>query len=251
MAKAAYSIMFVRHGESEFNKQGLFCGWYNAELSPVGLKTATESGQYLKKKGYTFDLAFVSLLTRSIDTLNIILKETNYDFIPVTKDWRLNERHYGDLQGRKKEMILEKFGPEKFMEWRRGYNVRPPKIVTSNPTYKYVQRDVRYHGIKLPETECLADVVKRVEVFWKKTLVPEIKKGKKIIVAAHGNSIRAVVKLLENTSKEEIVNLNIALGIPLVFEFDKNMNFVKKYYVGDPKKIKAMEALAKGMGRKK
>lgn len=251
MAKVAYRIVFVRHGESEFNQKSLFCGWYNANLSQFGIKTATESGKYLKSQKYNFDLAFVSLLTRSIDTLNIILKESGFDFIPVVKDWRLNERHYGDLQGKNKKAVLKEFGQEQFVEWRRGYNTRPPVISKNNKTLEIIKNDLRYNGIKLPKTECLADVVKRVGDFWDRVLSPEIKSGKKIIVSAHGNSIRAIVKLLEDVSEEELVNLEIPMGVPMVYELDKKLKPIKRYYLANTKKIKELEKLAAGLGGKK
>jgi 2,3-bisphosphoglycerate-dependent phosphoglycerate mutase len=251
MAKAAYRIVFVRHGESLWNVKGVFTGMYNIGLTNKGIEQAKDSGKFLKKKHYNFDLAFVSLLTRSIDTLNIILKESGLDFVPVIKDWRLNERHYGDLQGRLKGVILKKYGLAQFTDWRRSYSHRPPKILKNNPTYLAMKNDLRYKGIKLPETECLADVVKRVEDFWTTTLAPEIKSGKKIIVSAHGNSIRAVVKYLENTPEDEIVNLNIPTGIPMVYELDKNLKPIKRYYLGSAKKIKELEKLAAGLGEKK
>lgn len=244
-----YKIVLIRHGESEWNKKGLFTGWTDVNLSEKGLAEAHEAGIFLKKKGFSFDYSYSSLLTRAIKTLNVVLEETNSLWVPVSRDWRMNERHYGNLQGLNKIEMAKKFGEEQVLVWRRSYDVRPPKIDSKN---KFNQKgDPRYKGIKVPSAESLKDVVDRVIPFWEKEVKPNIKKGKKIIIAASGNSLRALVKYLDNLSEEEVLDLNIPTAIPLVYELDKNLKPTKHYYLASQKKLKEAIDKVKNQGKKK
>jgi len=245
-----YQIVFIRHGESEWNKKNLFCGWVDVPLSLAGERECHRTGKMLLKKKYFFDYAFASPLRRSIETLNIILEEMDLGWIPVVKPWQLLERHYGDLTGKNKTQTLKKFGPEQFMKWRRGYDTPPPPISKDNPYKKIIEQDPIFKGIKIPKSECLADVAKRVIPYWRRTIVPKIKQGKKIILVGHGNDLRALVQYLDDVSNEEIVKLNLPLGIPLVYQLDKNLRPIKHYYLGDQKKIKRMIAAVEKQGRK-
>lgn len=241
-----YKIVFLRHGESTWNKKGLFTGWTDVGLTKKGEEEAREGGRELKKKGFVFDLAYTSLLTRATRTLKIVLKELREEKIPVMVDWRLNERHYGNLQGLNKIEMAKKFGEEQVLIWRRSYDIRPPKIDSKN---KYNQKnDLKYKGIKVPETESLKDVVERVTPFWTKEIVPKIKKGEKIIIAASGNSLRAIVKYLDKVSTKETVSLNIPTGIPLVYELDEKLKPLRHYYLADQKKIRAAMEKVKKQG---
>ncbi len=244
-----YKIVLIRHGESEWNQKGLFTGWTDVNLSEKGLAEAREAGAFLRKKGFSFDYSYSSLLTRAIKTLNIVLEETNCLWAPVSRDWRMNERHYGNLQGLNKIEMAKKFGEEQVLIWRRSYDIRPPKIDSKN---KFNQKgDPRYKGIKVPSAESLKDVVERVVPFWEKEVKPNIKKGKKIIIAASGNSLRALVKYLDNLSEKEVLDLNIPTAIPLVYELDKNLKPVKHYYLASPKKLKEAINKVKNQGKKK
>lgn len=244
-----YKIVLIRHGESEWNQKGLFTGWTDVNLSENGFREAREAGVYLKKKGFSFDFSYSSLLTRAVKTLNIILEETNSLWVPVVRTWRMNERHYGNLQGLNKQEMIKKFGEEQVLIWRRSYDVRPPKIDVKN---KFNQKgDPRYKGIKVPTAESLKDVVSRVIPFWEEEVKSNIKKGKKIILAASGNSLRALVKYLDNLTEEEVLNLNIPTAIPLVYEFDKNLKPTKHYYLASPKKLKEAIDKVKKQGKGK
>lgn len=244
-----YKIVLIRHGESEWNQKGLFTGWTDVNLSEKGLAEAREAGAFLRKKGFSFDYSYSSLLTRAIKTLNIVLEETNCLWAPVSRDWRMNERHYGNLQGLNKIEMAKKFGEEQVLIWRRSYDIRPPKIDSKN---KFNQKgDPRYKGIKVPTAESLKDVVERVVPFWEKEVKTNIKKGKKIIIAASGNSLRALVKYLDNLSEKEVLDLNIPTAIPLVYELDKNLKPVKHYYLASSKKLKEAINKVKNQGKKK
>ncbi len=242
-----YKIVLVRHGESEWNKKGLFTGWTDVNLTPMGIKQAKEAGKILKSKKYSFDLCFTSLLKRANKTLNIVLEEMDLLWLPVFKTWRLNERHYGNLQGLNKIQMARKFGEEQVFIWRRSYDIRPPEIKKSN---KYNQlKDPRYNFLEKPIlSESLKDVVARVIPFWDKDIIPALKSGKKIIIAASGNSIRAIIKHIDIVSEEEISNINIPVAIPLVYELNKNFKKIKSYYLGDPKKIKSLINISKNQG---
>ena len=241
-----YKLVLIRHGESEWNKANLFTGWTDVDLSEKGINEAKDGGKLLKEEGYTFDIAFTSVLKRAIRTLNLALDEMDLMWIPVVKSWRLNERHYGALQGLNKAETAEKYGDEQVLIWRRSYDVPPPALKEDDERYpgnepKYSNLDKR----TLPFNECLKDTVERFLPYWHDQIAPAIKEGKKVLVAAHGNSLRALVKFLDNISDEEIVKLNIPTGIPLVYELDENLNAIKSYYLGDPEAAKkAAEAVA-------
>ncbi|MFA5644248.1 MAG: 2,3-diphosphoglycerate-dependent phosphoglycerate mutase [Patescibacteria group bacterium] len=243
-----YKIVLIRHGQSEWNKKGLFTGWTDVDLTPLGVKQAKEAGQILKKNNYYFDLCYTSFLKRAIKTLDIILEEMNLVWLPVVKDWRLNEKHYGDLQGLNKKEMAKKFGEEQVLLWRRSYNVRPPEIKKSNP---YNQTNSAcYSFLKKPVlAESLEDVVKRTMFFWNKVITSEIKAGKKILISASGNSLRAIVKGLNCISDEDIVNLDIPYSVPIVYELDRNLKVIKWYYLGDKKKIDKLVAEIKDQGK--
>jgi len=244
-----YKIVLLRHGESQWNEKGLFTGWTDVDLSEQGLKEAKDAGKELKKNGFVFDIAFSSVLKRAIKTLNIVLEEIDEMWLPVIRDWRLNERHYGNLQGLNKQQMIKKFGEEQVLIWRRSYDVRPPKIEATN---KYNQKGLlQYKGIPVPSTESLEDVVARVEPFWLKEVVPVIKSGKRVIIAASGNSLRALVKYLDNVSEKDIVNLNIPTAIPLVYELDNKMKPIRHYFLASDKKLKEAIDRVKKQGKGK
>lgn len=239
-------IVLLRHGESTWNKENRFTGWTDVDLSEKGLVEAKKAGQTLKKEGFVFDLAITSVLKRAIRTLWIALDEMDLMWIPVYNSWRLNERHYGALQGLNKSEMAAKFGEEQVHIWRRSYDIRPPALEETDP--RYCGNDPRYKDMDkkdIPLTECLKDTVIRFLPYWHETIVPLINADKKIIISAHGNSLRALVKHLDSVSDEEIPTLNIPTGIPLVYELDDNLKPINKYYLGDPEEIKrAMEEVA-------
>jgi len=239
-------IVLLRHGESTWNKENRFTGWTDVDLSEKGVQEAHEAGNELKKENYVFDVAFTSVLKRAIRTLWISLDELDQMWIPVYNSWRLNERHYGALQGLNKSEMAQKYGEEQVKVWRRSYDVRPPALEKTDE--RYPGRDPRYGDLKpeeLPLTECLKDTVARFLPYWHDVIAPIIKSGKRLIIAAHGNSLRALVKYLDNVSESEIVSLNIPTGIPLVYELDDDLKPLKHYYLGDQDAIKkAMEKVA-------
>ncbi len=245
-------IVLIRHGESVWNKENLFTGWMDVTLSEKGLEEAKKAGQVLKKEGYKFDKAHTSLLTRAIKTLNIALEEMGELWVEVVKAWELNERHYGSLQGLNKSQTAEKYGEDQVKIWRRSYDTPPPALEEDDD--RAASKDRRYANIdknNLPLTECLKDTVARVIPYWENVILKDLKEGKNIIIAAHGNSLRALVKYLDNISDEDIVELNIPTGMPLVYELDDNYKATNKYYLGDPEEVKkAMEAVA-NQGKKK
>lgn len=244
-----YKIVLLRHGESVWNKKGLFTGWTDVDLTELGANEAVRAGKKLKKAGFSFDLSFASFLKRAVKTLNLALEEMDLLYLPVVKDWRLNERHYGNLQGLNKKQLLKEFGEDQVNLWRRSYDVRPPKIKSSN---KFNQKgSARYRGLPVPETESLADVVVRVSAFWQDQAVPAILSNKKLLISASGNSIRALVKYLDNLSKEDVSHLNIPTGIPLVYELDKNLKPIKHYYLASQKELRAATDKVKKQGQKK
>lgn len=247
-----YKVVLLRHGESDWNKQNRFTGWTDVDLSERGTAEAIEAGQVLKKEGYAFDIAYTSVLTRAIRTLWLTLDGMDLMWIPVERCWRLNERHYGALQGLNKSETAEKFGEAQVKIWRRSYDTQPPALEPSDE--RYPGNDPRYAGLteeELPLTECLKDTVARFLPYWHGTIAPTVKSGKKVLIAAHGNSLRALVKYLDNISEEDIVGLNIPTGMPLVYELDDDLKPIKNYYLGDPEKVKAaMDAVA-AQGKKK
>lgn len=241
-----YKLVMARHGESMWNKENRFTGWVDIDLSDKGREEAKKAGMALKKEGYAFDIAYTSVLKRAIRTLWIILDEMDLMWIPVICSWRLNERMYGALQGLNKSEMAEKHGEEQVLIWRRSYDVPPPPLTKDDPMYP--GKDPRYFGLKeheLPVTECLKDTVARVMPYWNETIAPMIKSGKRVLIVAHGNSLRALVKYLDNVSDKDIVSMNIPTGIPLVYELDDNLKPLNRYYLGDPEEVKkAMEAVA-------
>ena len=235
-----YKIVLLRHGESVWNKENKFAGWTDVGLSEKGIEEAKESGRYLKKEGYVFDVAFTSVLSRAIKTLWLALEEMDLMWIPVHHSWRLNERHYGALQGLNKVETAEKFGMEQTQIWRRSYDTPPPALTRDDP--RWPGNDPRYADLKaeeIPLTECLKDTVARFLPYWHETIVPTIKAGKRVLIAAHGNSLRALVKYLDQISDEKIVSMNIPTGIPLVYELDEKLVPRRNFYLGDPEKIQA------------
>lgn len=245
MAKK-YQLVLIRHGESEWNKLNLFTGWTDVELSEKGVEEAKLGGKLLKEEGFHFDCAYTSYLKRAIHTLNFVLGEMGEEFIPVYKTWRLNERHYGALQGLNKSETAEKYGEAQVKIWRRSYDVQPPALEEKDPRNPANQETYRNECVAdMPLTECLKDTVARVIPYWEVEIKPAIVSGKRVIVAAHGNSLRALVKYLEGISDEDIINLNIPTGVPLVYEFDENFKVLSKRYLGDQEKIAAaMNAVA-------
>jgi 2,3-bisphosphoglycerate-dependent phosphoglycerate mutase len=245
-------LLLVRHGESEWNKENRFTGWTDVELSDKGRTEAAEAGAVLRDGGYTFDVAYTSVLKRAIHTLWSVLDEMDLAWIPVHRSWRLNERHYGALQGLNKAETAAKFGEAQVKIWRRSYDIRPPELTPDDE--RFPGRDRRYAGLtkdELPLTECLKDTVARFLPLWHETIAPAIQRGERVLIAAHGNSLRALVKYLDNVPEDEIVELNIPTGMPLAYELDDDLKPLNRYYLGDPEKVKAaMEAVA-AQGKKK
>ena len=227
-------LVFVRHGESEWNKLNLFTGWTDVELSDKGRSEAAAAGQLLKKESYDFDICYTSYLKRAIHTLNGILCEMDREWLPVIKTWKLNERHYGDLQGKNKAEAAEKFGEDQVKIWRRSFDVKPPAL--SDDDERSAKRQDMYRDVDpsfLPQNESLETTIARVVPYFLEEIKPQMKAGKRVIIAAHGNSLRALVKYLDNLTPEEILEVNIPTGTPLVYEFDDNFKVIKHYYLGD------------------
>ena len=241
-----YKLVLLRHGESTWNKENKFTGWTDVDLSEKGLTEAKKAGEVLKKEGYTFDIAFTSVLKRAIRTLWMTLDGMDLMWIPVRRSWRLNERHYGALQGLNKAETAAKYGDDQVLIWRRSYDTPPPALEETDE--RYPGKDPRYADLtkdELPLAECLKDTVERFLPYWHEEIAPVVKSGKKVIIAAHGNSLRALVKYLDDISDEDILKLNIPTGLPLVYELDENLKPIKNYYMGDPEAVKkAMEAVA-------
>lgn len=241
-----YKLVLIRHGESVWNKANLFTGWTDVDLSEKGVEEARAGGQALFEAGYTFDIAFTSVLRRAIRTLWMVLDEMDLMWIPVRRAWQLNERHYGALQGLNKAETAAKYGDDQVLVWRRSYDVPPPVLEKDDP--RWPGHDRRYQDLDpadVPLTECLKDTVNRVLPYWNDVIAPTIKSGKRIVIAAHGNSLRALVKHLDNISDDEIVGLNIPTGIPLVYDLDADLRPIKSEYLADPEAVKqAMQAVA-------
>lgn len=241
-----YKVVLLRHGESQWNKENRFTGWYDVDLSEKGVEEAKKAGKVLKENGFTFDLAYTSVLKRAIKTLNYTLDGLNLMWIPVIKSWRLNERHYGALQGLDKSETAAKHGEEMVKIWRRSYDIPPPALEKTDD--RYPGNDPIYKDVDpkdIPATECLKDTVARFIPYWENTIAPEVKKGKKVIITAHGNSLRALVKYLDNVSEKDILELNIPTAMPLVYELDDNLKPIRHYYLGDAEEVaKAMAAVA-------
>ena len=241
-----YKIVLLRHGESVWNKENRFTGWTDVDLTERGISEAKEAGKTLKKEGFDFDLVFTSVLLRANKTMDLALTEMGQTELPIIKSWRLNERHYGALQGLNKAETAAKHGEEQVLVWRRSYDIQPPALEKDDD--RYPGNDPVYKDVEekdLPLTECLKDTVNRFLPFWNDSIVPAIKEGKSILIVAHGNSLRALVKHLDRVSDQEILKVNIPTGLPLVYELDKNLDPTDRYYLGDPEKVqKAMEAVA-------
>ena len=245
-------LVLLRHGESIWNKENRFTGWTDVDLSEKGRAEAQEAGAVLKEGGYTFDVAYTSVLKRAIRTLWIALDQMDLMWIPVERSWRLNERHYGALQGLNKAETAEKFSEAQVKIWRRSYDTPPPALTPGDE--RFPGRDPRYRDLRpeeLPLSECLKDTVARFLPLWHSTIAPAVREGRKVLIAAHGNSLRALVKYLDNVSEADIVELNIPTGMPLVYELDTDLKPLNRYYLGDPAKVRAaMEAVA-AQGKKK
>lgn len=239
-------VVLLRHGESTWNMENRFTGWTDVDLSEKGIAEAKNCGILLKKDGFHFDVAYTSLLKRAIRTLWIMLEELDQMWLPVINSWRLNERHYGALQGLNKSETAAKYGEQQVLIWRRSYDIQPPALNPEDP--RNPKFDPRYKDLEpneIPLTECLKDTVARFLPYWHDTISPVILSGKKVLITAHGNSLRALVQYLDNISEEEIVNLNIPTGIPLIYELDNDLKPIRHYYLGDPEEInKAMSAVA-------
>jgi len=247
-----YKVVLLRHGESTWNKENLFTGWTDVGLSEKGMQEAIDSGREMRKEGYVFDIAFTSVLKRAIKTLWLALEELDQMWIPVYNSWRLNERHYGALQGLNKAQTAEKYSEQQVKIWRRSYDIQPPALTPDDD--RYPGKDPRYASLKpeeLPLTECLKDTVARTLPYWHDTIAPTVRSGKRVIVAAHGNSLRGLVKYLDNVSDQDIVGLNIPTGIPLVYELDDQLRPLRHYYLGDPEAVaRAAQAVADQAKRK-
>ena len=249
MSKPAHKLVLLRHGESDWNRENRFTGWTDVDLSAKGVEEARLGGRTLKAEGYRFDVAFTSVLKRAIRTLWIALDELDQMWLPVTKDWRLNERHYGNLQGLNKAETAAKYGDQQVLIWRRSYDVPPPELAKDDERYE--GRDPRYAAVRVPTTECLKDTVARVMPYWESAIAPSIRDGRRVIVAAHGNSLRALVKYLDGISDADIVGLNIPTGVPLVYELDQSLKPVKHYYLGNADEIAKRVAAVAAQGKAK
>jgi 2,3-bisphosphoglycerate-dependent phosphoglycerate mutase len=242
-------LVLLRHGESDWNRENRFTGWTDVDLSEKGVAEARAAGKLLKSSGYAFDLAYTSVLKRAIRTLWIALDELEQMWLPVEKSWRLNERHYGALQGLDKAEMAAKFGEEQVLIWRRSYDTRPPELDRADPRYE--GKDPRYAAIQVPLTECLKDTVARVVPYWESSIAPAVRSGKRVLIAAHGNSMRALVKHLDGISDDAVVKLNIPTGIPLVYELDDSLKPARHYYLGDPDEVARRVASVAAQGKVK
>jgi len=247
-----YKLVLIRHGESTWNLENRFTGWVDVDLTDTGAAQAANAGKLLKENGYAFDVAYTSVLKRAIRTLWLVQDAMDLMWIPVKNDWRLNERHYGALSGLNKAETAAKFGDEQVLVWRRSYDTPPPALESSDPRAGYA--DPRYAGVpreQIPLTECLKDTVARVLPAWNESIAPDIKSGKRVVIAAHGNSIRALVKYLDQVSDDDIVGVNIPNGIPLVYELDENLRPLRHYYLGDQDALAASLAAVANQGKAK
>jgi len=242
-------LLLLRHGESTWNRENRFTGWTDVDLAPSGIEEARNAARALKADGYDFDIAYTSVLKRAIRTLWITLDELDRMWLPVEKSWRLNERHYGALQGLSKAEMAAKFGEAQVLTWRRSYDIAPPALDRTDERYE--GKDARYAGVSVPRTECLKDTVARVLPYWNATIAPAVRAGKRVLIAAHGNSLRALVKHLDAIGDAEIVGLNIPTGIPLVYELDDALRPRKHYYLGDAAEIERRIAAVSAQGKAK
>ncbi|MEO8648606.1 MAG: 2,3-diphosphoglycerate-dependent phosphoglycerate mutase [Acidobacteriota bacterium] len=247
-----HKLVLIRHGESEWNKENRFTGWKDVDLSEKGRAEAVDAGKLLKAEGFVFDEAYTSVLKRAIRTLWIILDELDLMWIQETKSWLLNERHYGALEGLNKAETAAEFGEEQVQIWRRSFDIPPDPMAETDE--RYLGNDPKYYSIpsgEFPKTECLKDTVERVVPYFEKVILPKIKDGKKLIVAAHGNSLRALIKFLDDISDDQITSLNVPTGIPLIYELDNELKPIKSYYLGDPDAVKAAQDAVANQGKAK
>jgi 2,3-bisphosphoglycerate-dependent phosphoglycerate mutase len=244
-----HKLVLLRHGESDWNRENRFTGWTDVDLSARGVEEARAAGRLLKAEGCAFDLACTSVLKRAIRTLHLALEELDQLWLPVQKDWRLNERHYGALQGLNKSEMAAKFGETQVLAWRRSYDTPPPALEGGDTRYE--GRDPRYAGVAVPRTECLKDTVARVIPCWQDSIAPAVRAGKRLLVAAHGNSLRALIKHLDGVSDADIVGLNVPTGVPLVYELDAALKPLRHHYLGDPEEIAKRVAAVSAQGKAK
>jgi 2,3-bisphosphoglycerate-dependent phosphoglycerate mutase len=242
-----HKLVLLRHGESDWNRENRFTGWTDVDLSARGVEEARAGGRLLKADGYRFDLCFTSVLKRAIRTLWIALEELDQMWLPVEKSWRLNERHYGALQGLNKSEMAGRYGEDQVLAWRRSYDVPPPALEPGDPRYE--GSDPRYAGIEVPRTECLKDTVARVIPYWNSAIAPAVRAGRRVLIAAHGNSLRALIKHLDNLSDAEVVPLNVPTGAPLVYELDEHLKPLRHCYLGDPAEIQKRIAAVSAQGK--
>jgi len=247
-----YKLVLIRHGQSIWNLENRFTGWTDVDLSDQGRVEALKAGEVLRQEGYTFDVAFTSVLKRAIKTLWTMMSELDLEWLPVTRAWELNERHYGSLQGLNKADTAAKFGDEQVKIWRRGYDIPPPELEETDE--RHPKFDRRYAGLtpdELPTTESLKIVLERVLPYWDKEIAPVVKSGKRVVIAAHGNSLRALVKYFDNLSEKEVIKLNIPTAVPLVYELDEKLKPIKHCYLGDPEEIAKAAAAVANQGKAK
>ena len=244
-----HRLVLLRHGESDWNRENRFTGWTDVDLSGQGVEEARASGRLLRAAGFAFDVAFTSVLKRAIRTLHLALEELDQLWIPVAKSWRLNERHYGALQGLNKSETAAKFGEAQVLAWRRSYDTPPPALEPGDA--RSAAGDPRYAGVAVPATECLKDTVARVIPYWEGSIGPAIRAGRRVLVAAHGNSLRALVKHLDGVSDADIVGLNIPTGVPLVYELDAGLRAQRHFYLGDPAEVARRIAAVSAQGKAK
>ncbi|MDR1224893.1 MAG: 2,3-diphosphoglycerate-dependent phosphoglycerate mutase [Tannerella sp.] len=245
-------IVLLRHGESVWNLENRFTGWTDVDLTEKGITEAVKAGDLMKKEGFAFEKAYTSYLKRAVKTLDCVLDRMNLDWLPVEKSWRLNEKHYGALQGLNKSETAQKYGDEQVLVWRRSYDKAPMALETDDP--RNPRKEIRYKGIPendIPLTESLQDTVNRILPYWKETIFPSLQQADQILVTAHGNSLRGIIKYLKNISDEDIVHLNLPTAVPYVFEFDGSLNLTKDYFLGDPEEIKKLMDAVASQGKKK
>jgi 2,3-bisphosphoglycerate-dependent phosphoglycerate mutase len=244
-----YKLVLLRHGESQWNRENRFTGWVDVDLSAKGIEEARAAGRLLRSEGYRFDLAFTSVLKRAIRTLWIALDELDQMWLPQEKHWRLNERHYGALQGLNKAEMAAKYGEEQVLAWRRSYDTPPPKLEPGDPRHE--ANDPRYAGVEVPRSESLKDTVARVIPYWESTIAPAVRGGRRTLIAAHGNSLRALIKHLDDIGEAELVGLNVPTGIPLVYELDPELKPLRHYYLGDQAEVARRIAAVSAQGKVK
>jgi 2,3-bisphosphoglycerate-dependent phosphoglycerate mutase len=244
-----HKLVLLRHGESVWNRENRFTGWTDVDLSPAGVEEARAGGRLLKAGGYRFDVAYTSMLKRAVRTLWLALEELDQMWVEEHKSWRLNERHYGALQGLNKAEMAAKFGEQQVLLWRRSYDTPPPPLAADDPRYE--ARDLRYAGVPVPASECLKDTVERVVPYWQSTVAPAVGAGRKVLIAAHGNSLRALVKYLDGLSEDAVIKLNIPTGVPLVYELDAELRPLRHYYLGNAEEVAKRVAAVSAQGKAK